>query len=55
MKIFDITEEDRVVLFIRHDANPFVVKSELCNLLKIIKCYVIVLKVKENKYLNVNK
>lgn len=55
-KLFDITHEDRVILFIgQNDANPFQIKAELCAFLKSIKCQVIIINVLNNKYLNESK
>lgn len=56
VKLFDITEHDRVVLFIgQNDSNPFHIKAELCSLMKSLKCPVFILKVHKNRYINENK
>ncbi|CAD0205884.1 unnamed protein product [Chrysodeixis includens] len=52
-KLFEITENDRIVLFIgQNDSNPFKVKAELCYFLKCILCPVFVLRVFRNKHIN---
>lgn len=52
-KLFDITEHDRIVLFIgQNDSNPFHIKAELCSFMKTMNCPVFVIKVYKNRHLN---